>query len=419
MTAIIDYLSWRKKHGMTQAQAASVFCLDQGCWANYEKRQPKNLTLRKVHSIILKMYDMGLWNECMSMADYIEPSDLAPFRSCATRISSEMWEAMEAGIEPIPMRIRIIVASVKAARNLRPVPQLQKVHDPVIVEQPASREPAKKTSIEHQFKMSDVRTKIINEKVWFCLVDVCKAIDYANPASALDLIVGDRVPKRGGVDGVLKLMDVDSLGRSKEINFINEPNLYRLLTQCKLPKATIFEEWIYNEVIPSVCNTGSYSIHSTETSEEKLARLMGIRSEQVIAEARSYTDQRIQQIESRNYATLDQVKQISDGAAKRVLDDANKWAKEFEKEEKRCAGLRHEQLMSAGINSTSLTDILIKEIRTPIKERIYPLHGLGRNDQLARNKYTDADRVIAQEELSSFKFRYGLHGWNILEGGQA
>lgn len=258
-----------------------------------------------------------------------------------------------------------------------------------------------------EFNINQLRSEQIGEMVWFVLSDVCAMVDYKSPSTATNLLKSDNLLKREVVN---------SVGKSQAMWMVNEPGLYRFLVRCQLPKADAFERWATEVVLPSIRKTGSYSLAPVETSEEKLARLMGIRSEQVIAEARSYTDQRIKQIESKNYATLDQVKQISDGAAKRVIDQANKWAKDFEKEEKRCAALRHDQLVQSNIHSVSITDILIKEIRAPIKERVYPLHGLGKKDQLSRAKYTEEDQAIAADELNKFKRRYGLHGWDVLTG---
>lgn len=407
----MNYLKWRKSHGFNQTQAAEIFGITQSKWSALEREGHKNALISKMHSVIAKAYDAGIWSQCRADAEQMPPSTLADYRPLRIGISKQDWASMETGKIPVPRHISIGIMCMKHLKEWVKANHNQKTPD-----NPVQNPKTLGTSVVPTFNISDVRTKLINGKVWFCLSDVCKAIDYANPASAINLI---------SEDGLLKQETVDSAGRKNFLNFINEPNLYRFLTRCQLPKADAFQNWIYEEVVPSVCNTGSYSVAPVETSEEKLARLMGIRSEQVIAESKAYTDHKIQQeksaivseITSKNYATLDQVRQISDGAAKRVLDEANQWAKEFEKEEKRYAALRHEQLVSAGVLNISSTDILIKEIRTPIKERVFALHGLGKRDELSRVKYTDADRVIAREELNAFKFRYGLHGWNVLEGG--
>ena len=53
---------------------------------------------------------------------------------------------------------------------------------------------------------------------------------------------------------------VDALGRTQDARVINEPDMYRLITNSKLPDAQKFEAWIFEEVLPTVRKTGSYQI---------------------------------------------------------------------------------------------------------------------------------------------------------------
>ena len=59
-------------------------------------------------------------------------------------------------------------------------------------------------------------------------------------------------------NGVVKYHLTDSMGREQETTFISEPNLYRLITHSKMPKAQEFEEWIFEEVLPSIRKNGCY-----------------------------------------------------------------------------------------------------------------------------------------------------------------
>ena len=45
-----------------------------------------------------------------------------------------------------------------------------------------------------------------------------------------------------------------------KVKFINEPNLYRLICHSKLPSAERFEKWVFEEVLPALRKTGSYSM---------------------------------------------------------------------------------------------------------------------------------------------------------------
>lgn len=56
---------------------------------------------------------------------------------------------------------------------------------------------------------------------------------------------------------------IDSMDRQQEARFINEPNLYRLITHSKLPSAEKFEKWVFEEVLPTIRKTGHYGKPST------------------------------------------------------------------------------------------------------------------------------------------------------------
>ena len=50
----------------------------------------------------------------------------------------------------------------------------------------------------------------------------------------------------------------DSLGRLQSAKFISEGNLYRLIINSKLPSAEKFERWIFDEVLPTIRQSGGY-----------------------------------------------------------------------------------------------------------------------------------------------------------------
>ena len=91
---------------------------------------------------------------------------------------------------------------------------------------------------------------LINGKEYFPATQCAKVLGYANPRKA----VLDHCRE----DGVTKCDVIDKLGRTQEMKFINEGNLYRLIVSSKLPSAERFERWVFDEVLPSIRQTGSY-----------------------------------------------------------------------------------------------------------------------------------------------------------------
>lgn len=98
-----------------------------------------------------------------------------------------------------------------------------------------------------------VRTTLINDKPYFCLVDVCKILGLGNSS---------QVKTRLSVDGVISNEVIDNLGRKQNTNFINESNLYKCIFQSKKKYALKFTDWVTEEVLPSIRKYGEYKFKS-------------------------------------------------------------------------------------------------------------------------------------------------------------
>lgn len=87
-------------------------------------------------------------------------------------------------------------------------------------------------------------------KEWFPAIQVAEILGYANPRDAIS-----RHTKNKGVVN----HDVLSNGGVQRKKFIDEGNLYRLITRSKLPQADEFEEWVFEDVLPSIRKHGIYA----------------------------------------------------------------------------------------------------------------------------------------------------------------
>lgn len=94
-----------------------------------------------------------------------------------------------------------------------------------------------------------IRTQIINDEPYFCLADICHALDIKN--------ISD-MKKRLNRDGVVTSEVIDSVGRKQNANFVNELNLYKTIFQSRKESAERFTDWVAGEVLPSIRKTGSY-----------------------------------------------------------------------------------------------------------------------------------------------------------------
>ena len=100
----------------------------------------------------------------------------------------------------------------------------------------------------------------------FCLADVAKTLGYSNPAKAvIDHCKGVTVLETPTQSGV------------QPIKYGKESEVYRLTMKSKLPDAEKFQDWVCDEVLPSIRKYGAYMTHETLeqalTSPDFLIRL--------------------------------------------------------------------------------------------------------------------------------------------------
>lgn len=94
-----------------------------------------------------------------------------------------------------------------------------------------------------------------NNNPYFAGVDVARALGYKRP--------GEAVITHCKSDGTVKHRIANSNGvGSNEISFINESNLYRLIMKSQLESSLKFQDWVVEEVLPSIRKTGVYSLQN-------------------------------------------------------------------------------------------------------------------------------------------------------------
>lgn len=148
----------------------------------------------------------------------------------------------------------------------------------------------------------------------FCLKDVC---------DSLGLQVND-VAKRVGCnpDSIGVSSEVISrgvaTGKFKELQmyFVTEPDLYRCIFQSRKPTARKFQDWVFNEVLPSLRTTGAFVVAKEEDSEEYIIARGLIAAKAALARR----EERIKELECEN----SQSKQVIEAQGERIAKDAPK-----------------------------------------------------------------------------------------------
>lgn len=162
------------------------------------------------------------------------------------------------------------------------------------------------------FESHDVRTQLNSDEVWFCLKDVCDILELSNPS-----VVMDRLKESGRT----KL----NLGRAGDAWFIDEKNLYRVIFQSRKPQAERFQDWVYDEVLPTLRKTGKFEVVQDsymiddpierakrwieEQEEKKQLKLLTQQQEQQIAELQPKADYLDTILQSKDLLTIRQIAQ--------------------------------------------------------------------------------------------------------------
>lgn len=95
----------------------------------------------------------------------------------------------------------------------------------------------------------DVRIQVIDGEPWFCLKDVCGVLCIANPHD----LMAKQLDKEG-VDKIYTLTD----GGKQPLVYVNEPNLYRVIFRSNKQEAKQFQDWVFNDVLPTIRKSGRY-----------------------------------------------------------------------------------------------------------------------------------------------------------------
>lgn len=145
----------------------------------------------------------------------------------------------------------------------------------------------------------------------FVASDVARILGYFRPADAIS----------AHCKGVA-ILPTPTAGGTQNVKYIPESDLYRLIMKSKMPKAEQFQDWVMEEVLPSIRKTGGYMLtKEDESPEDVMARAVMIAQETL-----QRRELRIKVLESENslQSTLldEQVKIIEEQKPKALFADA-------------------------------------------------------------------------------------------------
>ena len=132
------------------------------------------------------------------------------------------------------------------------------------------------------------------------MTDICKALEISNTSQA---------KTRLNADGVITNEVIDSIGRKQNANFVNEPNMYKLIFQSRKESAERFTDWVTSEVLPAIRKTGSYQKPMTVAEQIQL-----------LAQGNQDHEERIEKLENTMTIDYGQQKYLGDLVSKVVIE---------------------------------------------------------------------------------------------------
>lgn len=135
-------------------------------------------------------------------------------------------------------------------------------------------------------EFGEIRTYVDERgEPWFCLLDVCRALDLT--ANGVKQRLGDNVISNYPIS--------DTIGRTRQVLFVNEDGLYDVILESRKPEARAFRRWVTGEVLPAIRKTGGYMVAQTNESDEIILS----RALLIMQETLKRRDERIAQLQSR------------------------------------------------------------------------------------------------------------------------
>jgi prophage antirepressor-like protein len=124
--------------------------------------------------------------------------------------------------------------------------------------------------ISKEFKSLKVRIILIDNKEWFVSKDIATLLGYSDTDKAIrqHCKKANSIIDLSNPDKMSGLNFSQYFGNNwKKTKVIPESDVWRLIIKSRLPEAEKIEEWIMEEVLPSIRKTGSYSLQTENKTE--------------------------------------------------------------------------------------------------------------------------------------------------------
>ena len=105
-------------------------------------------------------------------------------------------------------------------------------------------------------EFGEIRSIHVDGKIYFVGRDVASALGYSNPSKAVSTHC--KHIRKETIDVSSQNGNAHKARKTQEVSLINEGDVYRLIVTSKLPSAEKFESWVFDEVLPTIRQSGVY-----------------------------------------------------------------------------------------------------------------------------------------------------------------
>jgi prophage antirepressor-like protein len=137
--------------------------------------------------------------------------------------------------------------------------------------------------ITKEFNNFKIRATTFDNEIWFVAKDSAELLGYKDT----DKAIRQHCKKSKKISEIFNPAILEGLdfqqffgNNFKNVKLIPEPDVWRLIIKSRLPEAEKVENWIMEEVLPSIRKTGSYSL-TEQPKEKKRDDLISVSTEEM------------------------------------------------------------------------------------------------------------------------------------------
>ncbi len=109
------------------------------------------------------------------------------------------------------------------------------------------------TSQTFHFQGKEIQIKVVDNEPWFLAADIAKALTVKDTSR----MINNANIKEKHVRAILNI----TLGGEQKMLFVDEAGMYKILMKSRKAVAEKFQDWVSEQVLPSIRKTGSYSVN--------------------------------------------------------------------------------------------------------------------------------------------------------------